>query len=177
MLRFQAQAQSQWENESFDEALLPSGSNNNSNDNSKKSHTKIYVLIAAVFIIALISIYCIYTFARPIEGTWIRQTDDHIGAEGMVVEVVKNGSVFEGKVIEDSDDTTKFKKGQVKWFQLQKVGFGVYECFDLCIDEETNSFYYDGTISTLTVLSGGNTLTLDAPKHTVGAHQIWIKQK
>ena len=177
MSSFQAQAQSQWENESFNENMLPTSSSDNSNDKRRSSHTKIYILITAIFIIAIIVIYSVYTFARPIEGTWIRQADDHIGAEGMVVEVVKNGSEYEGKVIGDSDDATKFKKGQVKWFQLKKVGFGIYECFDLCVDEETNSFYYDGTVSTLTVLSGGNSLTLDAPNHTFGAHQIWTKQK
>lgn len=176
MSNFQTQAQSQWENESINEEILAQSSSNNSNNN-KKSHHKIYILITVFFIIALISIISVYTFARSIEGTWIRQADDHTGAEGMAVEVVKNGSVLEGKVIADSDDPTKFKEGQIKWFQLRKVGFGTYECFDLCLDEETNAFYYDDTVSTLTILSGGNTLILDAPKHTKGAHQMWVKQK
>lgn len=176
MSNFQTQAQSQWENESSNEKILAPSSSNSSNDN-KKSHRKIYLFIAICFIIALISIISVYTFARPIEGTWIRQADDHIGAEGMAVEVVKNGSVLEGKVIADSDDPSKFKEGQIKWFQLRKVGFGTYECFDLCLDEETNAFYYDDTVSTLTIMSGGNTLILDAPRHTMGAHQIWVKQK
>ena len=168
------QTQSQWENESID---LPQEEISTTEDSgSNHSHRKIYIIIALLFVLALTTIFSIYNFARPIEGTWVRQADDHIGAEAMVVEVVRSGSFYEGKVISDSADSTKFKTGQIKWFQLHKIGFGIYEFYDLCEDEDTNTFYYDGTVSTLTVQPGGKSLTIDSPKHTRGAHQIWIKQ-
>lgn len=168
------QTQTQWENESID---LPQAELSSTDDlDGGHSHKKIYIIIGLLFSLALTTAFSVYNFARPIEGTWIRQADDNVGAEGMIVEVVRSGAFYEGKVVSDSVDKTKFKSGQIKWFQLHKVGFGVYEFYDLCEDEETNTFYYDGVVSTLTVQAGGKSLTLDAPKHAQGAHQIWIKQ-
>lgn len=169
------QTQSQWENEQQN-IRLEDNFDHSDIHNNKKSH-QIYWIIGIIFVIAIVTIFSIYNFARPIEGTWIRQADDNYGAEGMTIEVIKNGSFYEGKVTSDSDSSSKFKKGQIKWFQLRKVGFGLYECYDLCQDEETNTFNYDDITSTLTIMPGGKSLTLDAPKRSAGAHQLWIKQK
>lgn len=175
----QFQTQGQWENDSINpEPFLDSSSPDEKTITPQRAGIhKIYIIIAAVFITAVTSILLIYNFARPIEGIWVRQADDNIGAEGMTIEVIKNGSYYEGKVTSGSNDSSKFKEGQIKWFQLKKIGFGIYECYDLCQDETTNNFYYDGTVSTLTVMSGGKSLNLVAPKHSAGANQIWIKQK
>ena len=173
----QFQTQSQWENDQKQDIFWEDNSSFQINPKNKKNPHLIYLIIGFVFFIALTIIFSIYNFARPIEGTWIRQADDNYGAEGMTIEVVKSGSFYEGKVTSDSNDSSKFKKGQIKWFQLKKVGFGLYECYDLCQDEENNTFSYDDIISTLTVMSGGKSLTIDSPKHSAGAHQIWIKQK
>ncbi len=173
----QFQTQSQWENEQKQDIFLEDNSSFQTNTpNNKKPH-RIYLIIGIIFVIAIITIFSVYNFARPIEGTWIRQTDDNYGAEGMTVKVVKNGSFYEGKVTSDSNSSSKFKKGQIKWFQLRKVGFGLYKCYDLCQYQETNTFSYDDVISTLTVMSGGKSLTIDTPKSSTGAHQIWLKQK
>lgn len=170
------QTQSQWENEQHD-IINEDNSSSPQNAPHSKSPYHIYRIIGIIFVISIIAIFSIYNFARPIEGIWIRQADDNYGAEGMTIEVVKNGDFYEGKVTSDSDDSSKFKEGQVKWFQLKKVGFGLYECYDLCQYEETNSFGYDDVISTLTVMPGGKSLTVDSPKFSAGAHQLWIKQK
>lgn len=168
------QTQEQWENDSVSQDIF--SHTNETSHHRNNNHKKIYIITAVIFTLSLVIILSIYTFARSIEGTWIRQADDNIGAEGMTIEVIKHGGSFEGKVTSDSDSSTKFKKGQIKWFQLKKIGFGVYECYDLCQDEATNNFYYDGTVSTLTVAPGGKSLNLVAPKHSAGANQIWIKQ-
>lgn len=170
------QTQSQWENEQQDIFSEGNSSFKKNMSNNKKTY-RIYQIIGIIFVISIIAIFSIYNFARPIEGTWVRQADDNYGAEGMTIEVVKNGSFYEGRVTSDSNDTSKFKEGQVKWFQLRKVGFGLYECYDLCQYEETNSFGYDDVVSTLTVMPGGKSLTVDSPKFSAGAHQIWVKQK
>ncbi len=166
------QAQGQWENEQIpeiDEGNKPISTRNNGNK-------KIYIIIGIVFVTVVLGILAVYHYARPIEGIWLRQADDHIGAEGMTVEVVKTGSLYEGKVITGSDDPTKFKAGQIKWFEIRKVGFGIYECYDLCEDEENGAFYYDGTISTIKVLPGGKTLNLVTTKDAAGSNQLWTKQ-
>lgn len=168
------QTQGQWENDSISQDIFFDTSETKPHRNN--NHKKLYIIIAVIFTLSLAIILSIYTFARPIEGSWIRQADDNIGAEGMTIEVIKHGRTFEGKVTSDSDSSTKFKKGQIKWFQLKKIGFGVYECYDLCQDEATNNFYYDGAVSTLTVAPGGKSLNLVASRHTAGDNQIWIKQ-
>lgn len=173
----QFQTQSQWENEQEQDIFLEGNSSSQTNTPNNKNSRLIYLIIGIVFVIAIVTVFLVYNFARPIEGTWVRQADDNYGAEGMTIEVIKNGSFYEGKVTSDSNDSSKFKEGQIKWFQLRKVGFGLYECYDLCQYEETNTFGYDDVTSTLTVMSGGRSLTLDSPKHSAGAHQIWIKQK
>ncbi len=171
------QTQSQWENEQKQDIFSENNFSFQSNTPTPKKSYPVYLIIGIIFVTAIAAIFSVYNFARPIEGTWIRQSDDNYGAEGMTIEVIKNGSFYEGKVTSASNDSSKFKEGQIKWFQLKKIGFGLYECYDLCQYEETNTFGYDDVTSTLTVMSGGKSLTIDSPKHSAGAHQIWIKKK
>ena len=177
----QFQSQGQWENESqsVPEQILDENTNEHGENvlKQKSSNKKILLLILLLFSLAVVGIAAVYMKGRSVEGIWVRQADDNYGAEGMTVEVKKVGSLYEGKVIQGSDDSTKFRSGQVKWFQLKKVGFGVYEGYNLSEEEETQTFYYDGTVSTWTVHAGGKSLTLESPGASAGAHQLWLKEK
>ena len=179
MAKFQTQGQ--WENESqqFQEQILDENSleQGEQSVNQQFPYKKILLLILLAFSIAVVGILAVYANGRSIEGIWIRQADDNYGAEGMTVEVKKNGSLYEGKVIQGSDNPNKFRSGQVKWFQLRKVGFGVYEGYNLSEDEETQTFFYDDVITTWTVHFGGKSLTIETPGNGPGAHQLWLKEK
>ena len=99
------QTQEQWENDSVSQDIF--SHTNETSHHRNNNHKKIYIITAVIFTLSLVIILSIYTFARSIEGTWIRQADDNIGAEGMTIEVIKHGGSFEGKVTSDSDSRTR----------------------------------------------------------------------
>lgn len=172
MSRFQTQ--SQWENETQQNgaAAFESATDNKGIQISKKG----LLLGGSLLIIIFLGIIALYIFGRPIEGTWVRQMDDNSTLAGMTVEVKRDGNILEGTIISMPEGAIGFEVGQIKWFQIKKVGFGKYEFYDLIHHETTGTYSY-GTTSILTVLQGGNQLTLATDgSNSRGNFQVWVKQ-
>ncbi len=175
----QFQTQNQWENESDNIVFDKNTSDSSSRKVSVYVKKSSLILIITTFIVVIAIILSIYIFARPIEGVWIRQQDDNSTLAGMTVEVKKNNGSIDGTIIAMPEGAETFEVGQVKWFNMKKVGFGVYQGQSLGAYEDTGGcvYHYDNNVSTMTILHGGDKLTLVSPDVEKGGFQIWIKQK
>ena len=177
------QTQSQWENENLPDIEYNIDSGNDSslkkNNNRIKIRKSTLLIIASSMIVIVALLLSVYIAARPIEGVWIRQMDDNSTLAGMTVEVRKNGGVTEGVIITMPEGAEEFEVGQVKWFDIQKVGFGKYQFRDLTYSGNTETYYYRNSDSDLlSVMSGGKRLTIscsDRTQRDKGAFQVWIK--
>ncbi len=168
------QSQGQWENETESIILDKEHSDSLSGKVSIKIKKSSLFIIVVSFVAIVAAIIAIYSFARPIEGVWVRQADDTSNA-GMIVKVSKNGSVLQGVVLDPSN--SDFEADQIKWLNISKIGFGKYECSDLHSDGFSTN--YVDTLSTITVFKGGNSLKIVTNSQTSnqGQFQVWIKQE
>lgn len=141
-------------------------------------NVKEFIAIAIIVLAIIGTMFSVYIFGRRIEGTWVRQDDDtHVA--GMTVEVKRVNGVLQGTIIDMTDGVGTFEVGLVKWYDLKRVGFGKYELYDLIgIGGSSTSYHYDGILSTIQILSGGQSLNVVNPKPgNTGNFQIWTKQK
>ncbi len=171
------QSQGQWENETENIILDKEQLDSLSSKVSVKIKKSSLFIIVASFVAIVAAIIAIYSFARPIEGVWVRQEDDtHVA--GMTVEVKCVNGVLQGEIIDMDEGIGTFEVGLIKWYDIKKVGFGQYQLQSLIgIGGSSNTYHYDGTISHITVNRGGKSLSLTTPNSNVtGAFQIWIKQ-
>ena len=172
------QTQSQWENESEQNAL----SNNDSADRHRKHgitvNKKALIIISTFLVISIVAAFVYYNSAKSIEGIWIRQMDDNTTVAGMTVEVSNNNGRLEGKIIAMPAGAAEFHVGQIKWFGIKKIGLGKYVFYDLISKEGGEKYTYSSNGDEMIVSSSGDQLTITA-NHDVdrGAFQMWIKQK
>ncbi len=175
------QTQSQWENSSsvseFQIDLEPdheSGLKKKTGQNNKKA----LIIAGSATAIVIAVLLSVYMFARPIEGIWVRQTDTNYTVAGMTVEVRRNGRALEGVIISMPEGAEAFEVGQIKWFNIRKVGFGRYSFQDLTHSDSSGSYYYHRESDILAVSSGGKNLSIiTSQPDQKGHYQVWLKNK
>ena len=172
----QYQSQSQWENElqNMESAVSSSAEKQRGIVVSKKTLILGGGIVLTIFCLLLV----LYAFGRPLEGTWVRQSDDNSTLSGMKVEVRNNGGKLEGTIVSMPDGAYAFEEGQIKWAEIKKVGFGKYQCVDLSFLQPENIYSYEGS-TLLSVGPGGKQMTLQTVTNQIvqrGRHQLWLKE-
>ena len=134
----------------------------------------IIVSIVTVFLSFVFSFCMLNKTMASLEGKWVRQPDDNMMANGMVIEIKNDGGMYIGQVVAINDESG-MPIGTVKWNGFQKDALNVFAYYD----KSFSTIDSDGTYSVAygLVSPSGDKITLYCPGVSVGTHQVWLKEE
>ena len=134
------------------------------------------LIIPAIFTLALSFILAFIMLYKPIgsiEGVWVRQPDDNMYANGIVVRVENSNGVRTGEVIK-IDDESAMPIGTFKWKNFQKDALNVFGYYDMSFSENPSERTYATGYALVSL--DGKKLTIYNPGASFGRNQVWIKE-
>lgn len=134
----------------------------------------IIVSIVTVFLSFVFSFCMLNKTMASLEGKWVRQPDDNMMANGMVIEIKNDGGMYIGEVVA-IDDESGMPIGTVKWNGFQKDALNVFAYYDMFLSTNVSERTYE--IAYGLVSPSGDKITLYCPGASVGAHQVWLKEE
>lgn len=144
----------------------------------RKRRTKLkqvsIIVLSTLLLSFLFSYVLLSKSMESLEGIWVRRPDDNIMANGMMIEIQKENGVYVGKIVA-IDDESAMPLGTLKWNGFQKDALNVFAFYDMATSKDAEERTYSKGYALMSF--DGSILTIYAPNASVGANQVWDKQK